>query len=92
MKTLRKVEIEPIWVDLVPEKLEQNKVYISLKYMTSVHLCLCGCGNLAVTPLTTTGWFLTDVDNKITLTPSILNKNCPNKSHYILQKNVANFV
>ena len=60
--------------------------------MTSVHLCLCGCGNLAVTPLTTTGWFLTDVDNKITLTPSILNKNCPNKSHYILQKNVANFV
>lgn len=92
MKTLIKVEIEPIWCDEIPEKLKQNKIYISIQYHTSVHLCLCGCGNLAVTPLIKDGWFLSDVDNKITLTPSILNKNCPNKSHYILKNNVANFV
>jgi len=92
MKTLRKVEIEPIWCDLIPKELEQNKVYISIEYQTSVHLCLCGCGNLSVTPLNKGGWFLNAVDNKITLTPSILNNNCPNKSHYILTKNVANFV
>lgn len=92
MKTLRKVEIEPIWCDLIPDELEQNKVYISLEYKSSVHLCLCGCGNLVVTPLNKDGWVLSNINNKITITPSILNNNCPNKSHYILTKNIANFV
>jgi hypothetical protein len=94
MKTLRKVEIEPVYLEFIPEQkdMEQNKVYVSLEYMTASHLCLCGCGTLSVTPINQNGWFLTDVDNKLTLTPSILNKLCPNKSHYILQKNVANFV
>ena len=96
MKTLRKVEIIPVWVeDFIPpkEELEENKLYISIKYNTVIHKCLCECGNLSVTPLIkNTGWFLTDVDNKVTLTPSILNTNCPNKSHYIITKNIANFV
>jgi hypothetical protein len=94
MKTLKKVEIEPVYLEFIPKKkdMEQNKVYVSLQYMTSSHLCLCGCGNLSVTPINQNGWFLTDVDNKLTLTPSILNKNCPYKSHYVITKNVANFL
>jgi len=94
MKTLRKVEIEPVFIENVPETqdMEQSKVYISLEYMTASHLCLCGCGTLSVTPFLMDGWFLTDVNNKITITPSILNNLCPNKSHYIITKNIANFV
>jgi hypothetical protein len=94
MKTLRKVEIEPVYLEFIPEKkeMEQNKVYVSLEYMTASHLCLCGCNNEVVTPINQNAWSLTNVDNKLTLTPSILNKLCPNKSHYILTKNIANFV
>lgn len=95
MKTLKKVEIVPIWVDEIPGTLKQGLFYISLKYMTASHLCLCGCGKLSVTPLAKDGWSLEMqkiTGDKITITPSILNNNCPNKSHYIITKNVANFV
>ena len=32
MKTLKKVPIEPIFVEFIPEKLEIGKLYISEKY------------------------------------------------------------
>jgi hypothetical protein len=92
MKTIKKVEVTPIWVELIPENIEEGKLYISIEYKTAIHKCLCGCGNLSVTPLSRGQWFLTDIENKVTLTPSILNTNCPNRSHYILTKNIANFV
>lgn len=95
MKTIRKVEVTPIWLDELMisfDDMKENTLYISIKYNTVIHKCLCGCGNESVIPLTRDGWFLTDVENKVTLTPSILNTNCPNKSHYIINKNIANFV
>jgi len=92
MKTIKKVEITPVYVEFVPETLEENKLYISKEYKSIVHLCLCGCGNLSVTPINKDGWILIEDNDKISLTPSILNANCPNKSHYILTKNIANFV
>jgi hypothetical protein len=94
MKTIRKIQITPVYVEFIPDakEMEINKIYISLEYMTASHLCLCGCGNLAITPINSTGWFLTDVANKLTLTPSILNTNCPNRYHYIITDNIANVV
>jgi len=92
MKTLRKVEITPIYVDEIPDILEQNKIYISKKYRTASHLCLCGCRREVVTPLTNRGWELTELpDGKITISPSIGNFQSCN-THYIIIKNVANFV
>lgn len=93
MKTLRKVEIAPKYVTLIPEELEDAVLYISEKYMTAIHLCLCGCKGLTVTPLTKGGWTLIKESNgKVSLTPSIANNYFDCKSHYIITNNIANFV
>lgn len=94
MKTIRKVEVTPVFVQYVPEKdkMEQNKIYISKQFEVAVHLCLCGCNTDTVTPLTNTGWTLTETEGRISLTPSIANYQFPCKSHYIITNNVANFV
>lgn len=94
MKTIKKVKIETVFCIFIPkiDEMEQNVIYITNTYKASAHLCLCGCGNLSVTPLTKDGWTLSENDDKITLTPSILNNNCPNKSHYVITNNIANFV
>ncbi len=99
MKTIRKENIEPIYAshlndgDFLPEKddLEQGKIYISEKYQTSKHLCLCGCGELTVLPFGRDGWKLYNTNGKITITPSILQRFAC-KSHYIIRDGVANFV
>lgn len=90
MKTLKKIEIVPVYLEFIPETLKQDLVYISKEYQVSVHLCLCGCGNKAVVPFGKNGWNLIENEGKISFTPSILNTNCPNKYHYILTNNVAN--
>lgn len=93
MKTLKKVEIEPVYVEFMPSELEDGKLYISEKYNVAIHLCLCGCKEKTVTPLHPVhGWILTKQNDKVTLTPSISNYQMPCKSHYIITKNVANFV
>jgi len=92
MKTLRKITITPVHVGFIPDKYDmiQDEIYISNEYKTVVHLCLCGCGNLSVTPLNKDGWNMIEKDGKVSFTPSILNNNCPNRYHYIITNNVAN--
>jgi hypothetical protein len=93
MKTLMKVEIEPVFVEFIPKELEQKKVYISEEYEVSVHKCLCGCGEKTVMPLGKKGWNLIKHDNgKVSFTPSVGNFQFHCKSHYIITKNIANFV
>lgn len=96
MKTIKKVTIEPVYVDTIPDfnLLEEGKVYISEKYKSSTHKCLCGCGQPTILPLNPTyGWNLTKESNgTISFTPSIGNYQFDCKSHYIITKNVANFV
>lgn len=93
MKTLKKVEITPVFVEFIPEILEEGKVYVSEKYRVSVHSCLCGCGERTVLPLKIYGWnLIKETNDKISFTPSIGNYQFPCRSHYIITKNVANFV
>lgn len=93
MKTLKRVEVTPVYVETMPEVMEQGKVYISLKYKVAIHICLCGtCGSKTVTPLGEKEWTLTDKEGKITLSPSIGNYQMPCKSHYIITNGKANFV
>lgn len=94
MRTLKQVEIEPVFVEFIPEKLEEKKVYISEKYNVSVHSCLCGCGEKTVLPLNNIhGWNLIKHDNgNVSFTPSVGNYQFTCKSHYIITKNKANFV
>lgn len=96
MKTLKKVEIVPVFIDgFMPdfETMEEGKVYISEQYYTAIHKCLCGCGSKTIMPLNDYhGWKLTkNENNKISFTPSIGNYCFPCKSHYIITNNIANF-
>lgn len=95
MKTLKQVAITHKFVDTMPDVLEPNVLYISLHYKTASHLCLCGCGQLTITPLKEDyGWrfSINHNDGKVSLTPSIGNYNFPYKSHYIITNSIANFV
>lgn len=94
MKTIRKVEIEPVFVRFIPPRneMEENKIYISKEYKSASHLCLCGCKEYVHTPLNSSGWELSEGNKGVSLTPSIGSFNLKCKSHYIITNNVANFV
>lgn len=95
MKTIRQ---EPITVEYqsnyMPdfETMKDNVLYVSKVFKTTIHKCLCGCGNKVVLPLTDQFWKLTDTDGKISMTPSVGSFNLPCKSHYIITNGIANFV
>lgn len=93
MKTIKTVQVTPEYVEFIPEssEMKENVIYISKKYETASHLCLCGCGNLTITPTEYNWWTITG-DDIITITPSIGNYSFDCKSHYIITKNKANFV
>lgn len=94
MKTLKKVEIIPVYVKNIPETIENNTLYISEEYKTAIHLCLCGCGEKTITPLGGgRNWdLIKENKGKVSLIGSIGNYNFPCKSHYIITNNIANFV
>ena len=104
MKTIKKVPVEPVYVEFMPhfEDFEEGKIYISKKHGTSCHICLCGtCALQVVLPFWQEGdsdfakehgWELIEEKGKISFTPSVGNYQYPCKSHYIITKNVANFV
>ena len=84
-------ELRPVFVDQVPETLEQGVLYVSEKYEVAIHLCACGtCGDKTVTPFHDgqTGWQYTrDAQDRITLHPSIGNQQFPCRSHYWIREN-----
>jgi hypothetical protein len=77
------------FVEFIPDNLEEGILYISIKYCTAIHKCMCGCGNEVVTPISPTDWQLTFNGESISLFPSIGNWNFDCKSHYwIVQSRV----
>ena len=95
MKTILKVDVTAEKVEYIPMKQEmkQGVVYISDRFGTAVHACLCGCRSLTVTPLGVNGWrYVFNEQHGLTMTPSIGNFKFDCKSHYIITKGTANFV
>lgn len=84
-------DIIPVFVEIIPDHadMEYGKIYISKKYHTAIHLCMCGCGLPTVTPLIKDEWTLTEQDGKISLDPSIGNWKYPCGSHYYIKNNKA---
>lgn len=70
------------YVEYIPEKLEDNILYISLPFSVAIHNCCCGCGERTVTPFGLTEWKLESKENLVSLTPSIGNFQFKCKSHY----------
>ena len=76
------------FVEFIPEPIEEGVLYISIKYCTAVHKCICGCGNEVVTPLSPTDWELIFNGKTVSLSPSIGNWNFECKSHYFITRNI----
>lgn len=80
-------QITPVFVEFIPETIEEGKLYISDVYQTAIHKCCCGCGEEVVTPLSPVDWQLKKNMNRVSLRPSIGNWNYRCKSHYFITNN-----
>ena len=80
------MRLEHTFVAEIPEHLRPGTCYISPRYATAVHLCPCGCGHQAITPLSPTDWTLTFNGETVSLDPSISNRICPRRSHYWIKQ------
>src|SRR5574343_1122493 len=74
------------FVEFIPEKIEEGIIYISTEFATATHKCVCGCGNLVVTPLSPTDWELRFNGETVSLYPSIGNWSFECRSHYWIEK------
>jgi hypothetical protein len=73
-------------VELMPPTIDDGILYISLKYMTAVHRCCCGCGERVVTPISPTDWSVTFHGDTVSLHPSVGNWGLACGSHYIFRR------
>ncbi len=80
-------QVQPKFVEFIPEQLEVGVLYISRRYSTASHLCCCGCGLEVVTPLNSAKWRLTERAGSASLAPSVGNWSFPCKSHYWITGN-----
>jgi hypothetical protein len=83
----RQTYIRPEFVEFIPKNREEGVVYVSMKYATAVHNCLCGCGLKVVTPISPVGWRLIYDGETISLSPSIGSWEFPCRSHYFIRHN-----
>ncbi len=75
------------FVEIIPDTVEDGVLYISLKYCTAIHKCVCGCGNEVVTPISPTDWKLIFDGKTVSLSPSIGNWSFNCQSHYWIKRN-----
>jgi hypothetical protein len=85
---MRPTSLKPLFVEFVPEALDDGMLYIAMGHRTVVHKCCCGCGSEVVTPLDPTQWKLI-YDGRVTLHPSVGSWNLPCRSHYWIQENTV---
>lgn len=72
----------PLFVEEIPEHLDDGVLYISLLYSVTVHRCASGCGRETVNPLSPAQWNITYNGVDISLSPSVGNWNYPCSAHY----------
>lgn len=75
------------FVEIIPEDIEENTIYISILYATAIHKCCCGCNEEVVTPITPNDWTLSYNGEGISLSPSIGNWSFNCRSHYWIKNN-----
>jgi len=75
-------KLNHVFIDTIPDELEEGILYISLRFRVIMHSCCCGCKNKVVTPLSPARWKMTFDGKTISLSPSIGNWNFDCESHY----------
>lgn len=83
----QRITFAPVFVEHIPDQLEERTLYVCMKYATATHLCACGCRNEVVTPFSPTDWQLHFDGDSVSLTPSIGNWQFQCRSHYWIQHN-----
>jgi hypothetical protein len=79
--------LEPVFVEILPQELDDGVLYVSMMYSTVIHRCACGCGHRVVTPLSPTDWRLMFDGEAVTLSPSVGSWSLPCQSHYWIDHN-----
>lgn len=74
------------FVDFIPERLEDDTLYISIEYDIAKHKCPCGCGDEIVTTLAPSRWKMIYDGDTVSLYPSIGNWTHKCQSHYYITK------
>ena len=77
------------FVEFMPELLEPDVIYVSLRFSLVSHQCACGCGEEVVTPISPRDWQLIFNGETVSLYPSIGNWNFQCSSHYWIDQNRA---
>lgn len=80
------------FVEFIPDELQQETLYISIRFATASHLCCCGCASKVVTPIRPTDWKLIFDGKTVSLHPSIGNWSFPCQSHYWIRHNRVEWV
>ena len=83
---MKSTQFAPEFVESFPTPLQPDVFYVSLEYKTCAHLCACGCGDEAVTPLSPARWSFTYDGDSISVQPSVGNWSLACKSHYVINK------
>ncbi|MFA6447238.1 MAG: DUF6527 family protein [Patescibacteria group bacterium] len=75
------------FVEIIPDNIDPDTLYISVEYKTAIHLCPCGCRSEVATPLSPHDWELTFDGDGVSLYPSIGSWGLPCQSHYWITHN-----
>ncbi len=78
-------KLNHVFIDKIPDELEEGVLYVSSRFRVIMHLCCCGCKEKVVTPLSPARWKMTFDGNTISIYPSIGNWNSDCQSHYWIQ-------
>lgn len=78
--------LETVFVDTIPEKLEDGILYVSEECSVALHNCACGCGEEVSTPLVRTEYQLNMEGGAASLWPSIGNHDFACASHYVIKR------
>lgn len=77
--------LETIFVDEIPETLEDGTLYVCLDCHVALHNCACGCGEEVSTPLVPTEYSLKVHEGQASVWPSIGNHDFACASHYVIR-------
>ena len=88
--TMSTEQLKTEHLETMPSVKAPGILYVSQRFQLAIHLCACGCGGEAVTPLRSEseaipGWTYKEEDQGPTLHPSIGHQQWDCGSHYFVQ-------